>query len=76
MARNALKDTLVLHLVMLARQCLVEEDASRMRKVHDALQERCTVLGASYETVLRELAVPRPLAARSSDQRPAKFFDL
>ena len=67
MARNALNDTLVLHLVMLARQCQVEEDASRMRKVHDALQERCSALGASYEMVLRELAVPRPLTARSSD---------
>ena len=69
MPRNASKDTLVLHLVMLARQCQVEEDASRMRKVHDALQERCSALGASYETVLRELAVPRPLPARSSDGR-------
>ena len=54
---------------MLARQCLVEEDASRMRKVHDALRERCSALGASYEMVLRELAVPRPLVARSSDGR-------
>ena len=70
MARNALKDTLVLHLAMLARQCMVEEDAPRMRKVHDALQERCRALGASYETVLRELAVPRPTAAVFSDERP------
>ena len=44
MARNALKDTLVLHLPMLTRQCVVEEDAPRMRKVHDALQERCSPL--------------------------------
>ena len=67
MARNALKDTLVVHLAMLARQCLVEEDVPRLRKVHWALQERCAVLGASYETVLRELAVPRPPAVRPSE---------
>ena len=70
MPRNALKDTLVLHLAMLTRQCVVEEDASRMRKVHDALQERCTLLGASYEAVLQELALPRPSAARSSEGHP------
>lgn len=70
MARNALKDTLVLHLAMLARQCGIEEDAPRMRKVHDALQERCATLGASYEAVLRELGLPRPPAVRSSGGRP------
>ena len=64
-----MRDTLILHLAMLARQCLVEEDASRMRKVHDALQERCRALGASYETVLRELAVPRLTAMVYSDER-------
>ena len=69
MARNALKDTLVLHLAKLTRQCVVEEDASRMRKVHDALQERCVFLGASYEAVLQELALPRPFAVRPSENR-------
>ena len=67
MGKNPLKDTLVLHLAMLVRQCVMEEDAPRMRKVHDALQERCRLLGASYETVLRDLAVPRPPATGSSD---------
>lgn len=72
MARNALKDTLVLHLAQLTRQCVVEEDAPRMRRVHDALQQRCTLLGASYEAVLRDLALPRPFAVRPSEGRPSE----
>jgi len=72
-ARNALKDTLILHLAKLTRQCVVEEDAPRMRKVHNALQARCTLLGASYEAVLRELALPRPFAVRPTDGRPPEI---